>query len=247
MAETRPTRPDSDAEPQPLVGMLSNDDWDSLLVHVNSLIEEMESLPAGKVRDRVFDLLQGIDTIHRESLRRLVRLFKEGVLEKVISDPAIHTLMDLYDLLPREAEAPQEARDLKPAFPTIPIKSVRMTPATATRYPHWVPLPQSLSGLVPGTVAKAQVDDHPVIVCRRDEQFFALDSRCAQDGASLGEATLSGYTLTCPNHSGCYYDVRQGSRIGGGEKIQYYPVKLDNGGRVLIGIDMDFKPNIPSF
>ena len=233
---------------QPLLGYLSNDDWDALLAHVNNLIQEMESLPAGAVRDRVFELLNGIDAIHRESLRRLVRLFKEGVLEKVISDPAINTLMDLYDLLPAATEvAEAESGKRKPAFPNIPIKSVRTTPSTPVRYPHWVPVPNPLSELASGAALEVAVDRHPVLLCRRDEQFFAIESRCARDGASLSQATLSGYTLTCPNHSGCYYDVRQGSRLGGSEKIACYPVKRDENGRVLIGLDMDFTPNLPSF
>ena len=65
---------------------------------------EMEELPLPEVKDKVFELLAGIDTIHREGLWRLVRLFKEGVLEQVVTDPAIHNLMELYDLLPPEAE-----------------------------------------------------------------------------------------------------------------------------------------------
>lgn len=242
------SRPDVAPAPQSLVGFLSNDDWSALLVHVNGLIEHMEQLPAGDVRDRVFELLDGIDAIHRESLQRLVRLFKEGVLEKVVSDPAIHTLMDLYDLLPEEAEAPeQEVRRPKSALSTIPIKSVRTTPAAPLRYPRWVPVPKSMGELVSGAVHEVPIDAHAVLLCRRDEHYFALESHCARDGASLAGGTLSGYTLTCPHHTGCYYDVRQGTRIGSSETIPCYPVKLDENGRVLIGLDMDFRPNLPSF
>ncbi len=243
------TPPDSIAlePPQTLLGYLSNDDWDALLAHVNGLVQEMENLPAGDVRDRVFELLDSIDAIHREALHRLVRLFKEGVLEKVISDPAIHTLMELYDLLPPETEVQGPGGHEASRFPTIPIKPVRVTPATPARFPHWVPVPKLPTELVSGAVKEVEVDHHPILVCRRDDQLFALESRCARDGASLRQASINGYTLTCPNHSGCYYDVRQGSRLGGSEKIACYPVKLDANGRVLIGLDMDFTPNLPSF
>ena len=100
------TTTESAESAQTLVGFMSNDDWDALLANVNGLIEQMDRLPAGEVKTAVFEVLDGIDAIHREALRRLVRLFKEGVLDKVVSDPAIHTLMELYDLLPQPHEEP---------------------------------------------------------------------------------------------------------------------------------------------
>ena len=68
---------------QQLVGFMTNVAWGGLLDEVNGLVEKMESLPDGDVKNDLFRLLDGIDTMHREALRRLVRLFKEGVLEKV--------------------------------------------------------------------------------------------------------------------------------------------------------------------
>lgn len=225
---------------------MSNDEWDCLLADVNRLVQKMEELPAGEVKSAVFELLQGVDAIHREALRRLVRLFKEGVLEKVVSDPAIHTLMELYDLLPQQ---PEESAPDKPKhrYRTIPIRAVYAEPLAKTRYPHWVPVLQSRDELMPHAVREFELDGLPMLLVRHADQLFALASRCAQDGSSLRDATLSGYTLTCPNHSGCYYDVRQGRRIGSSEAINCYPVKLDERGTVLVGLDMDFAPNLPSF
>ena len=108
-------------------------------------------------------------------------------------------------------------------------------------------MPKPRGEIASGAVQELEIDEHPILLCRRDDQFFALESRCARDGASLSLATMSGYTLTCPNHSGCYYDVRQGSPLGGGEKIACYPVKLEANGRLLVGLDMDFTPSLPSF
>jgi nitrite reductase/ring-hydroxylating ferredoxin subunit len=229
---------------QPLLGFLSNEAWDSLLADLNQRIERMEALPEGATKQQVFALLNGIDAMHREALHRLVRLFKEGVLEKVITDPAIHTLMELYDLLP-ETAAPVPA---KPAFPTIPIHAVRAAPPAPLRYPHWVPVPAGTDDLPPGGLrADLLIDGRPLLLARRDDQWFSLDASCAVDGSSLRDAHLSGYTLSCPNHAGCHYDIRDGTRIGGGAGIACHPVKSDAQGRVLIGLDMDFKPALPSF
>ena len=242
------------ADAQPLVGFMSNDEWDILLGQVNALVQQMEALPAGEAKTGVFRLLDGIDAMHREALRRLVRLFKEGVLEKVVSDPAIHTLMELYDLLPAEPDAdappgPQAVPD-RPRFPTIPIRAVAAAPAAPARYPHWVPVLARSDALAPGAVDAAIVaDGTALLLARRDDEWFALDAHCALDGAPLTGAVLNGYTLSCPRHAGCHYDVRNGVRIGGGkaQSLACHPVKIDEAGRVMVGFGMDFKPRLPSF
>lgn len=229
---------------QALQGFLTNEEWDALLADVNGLIEEMEALPAGEHRTRVFELLDGIDAIHREALRRLVRLFKEGVLEQVATDPAIGVLLELYDLSPSEPVAEE-----KPAgrYRTIPITAAADKPAHAARFPHWLPVLKQRHELASGTAQEHDVDGRAVLVCRREEHFFALESRCARDGAGLADAILSGYTLTCPHHPGCYYDVRTGARLGSDDRIACFPVQVDANDRVLVGLDMDFVPSLPSF
>ena len=114
---------DNSAHNQERVGFMTNSGWDSLLVQVNQQIEEFENHPLPEVKDKVFSLLESIDLIHRESLGRLVSLFKEGVLEQVVSDPPIHTLMELYDLLPPEPEAEVSEFEIdKNGFPSIPVE-----------------------------------------------------------------------------------------------------------------------------
>ena len=250
MGDADPTKPQEFPESsQALVGFMGNDEWDGLLAQVNESIQKMDELPDGELKTAVFGLLDGIDAIHREALRRLVRLFKEGVLEKVISDPAINTLMELYDLLPEPSEAPvaSSATPVKIKFPTIPIKAVSSAPARKPRYPHWLPVLQRVDDLRSGEVRQVAVEDGSVLLCRRDDRFFAIESLCARDGSSMRGATLSGFTLTCPNHPGCHYDVRQGTRVGGTEVIACYTLKVSEDGRLLIGLDMDFTPDLPSF
>jgi len=251
---SKPADPEELPEnPQALVGFMSNDEWDELLSYVNELITEMEELPLPEVKDKVFELLAGIDTIHREGLWRLVRLFKEGVLEQVVTDPAIHTLMELYDLLPAEPESDTEQIADKPKvnFPNIPIKVMPMekeqAPKKATLFPHWVPALKDKEDLLPGALRAVEVDEQSILLCRVENEFFALANQCAQDGASLEQSKLSSYTLSCCNHPGCLYDIRQGTRIAGSGEIDCFPVEVTEGGSVMVGIGMDFIPNLPTF
>ena len=236
--------------PQPLVGFMTNEEWQELLGHVDGLIQDMERLPFPEVKEKVFELLAGVDAIHREALRRLVRLFKEGVLDKVVSDPPIHTLMELYDLLPpdRAAVGDGVAEKPKPKFPSIPIRVVPVPGSRSTpKYPRWLPVLKNPDELAAGAVKDCEIDGHRLLLCRVAEEFFAVESLCAQDGSALTGATLSSYTLSCPNHSGCLYDIRQGTRIAGGERLACYPVKREPDGRVMVGLDVPFEPRLPSF
>lgn len=232
--------------PQALIGFMTNDEWDQLLDYVNAMISEMEALPLPDVKDKVFELLAGIDSIHRESIHRLVRLFKKGVLEQVITDPPIRTLMQLYDIVP--TPDPSEVGTFKPNFPNIPIKVTQSAaPESNPQYPHWVPALKHRDELRPGNVVEVLLDDYPVLLCRVEDAFFALASGCAQDGSSLREATLSRFTLSCPSHPGCLYDVRQGTRIGASAGVECYPVKITDDGPVMVGLDMDFVADLPTF
>ncbi len=234
---------------QSLVGYLSNDEWDALLADVNQRVERMEALPEGELRQQVFALLNGVDALHREGLRRLVRLFKDGVMEQVVTDPAIHTLMELYDLLP-ECEltlAPPTVAP-KPRFPTIPIRAISAARAPATRYAHWVPVLARGDELASGALRDdIAIDGLTLLLARRDEQWFAVDAACPVDGASMQGARLNGFTLSCPAHPGCHYDIRSGARIGGGTGLVCHAIKADERGRVLVGLGMNFKPALPSF
>jgi len=250
MSETKTSKSRTSHDtPQALVGFMTNEEWDGLLGHVNALVQEMDDLPFPHVKEKVFELLAGVDAIHREALRRLVRLFKEGVLEAVVTDPAIHTLMELYDLLPPEANKTED-QAAKVKFTQGPVKFV--PPETETRpdkpkYPHWVPALKHGDELTGGSIKECVVDDRRILICRAGDKFFAVDSACIQDGSSLAGAHLNKFTLTCPHHGGCYYDIRTGTRIAGNGQIECFSVKADAEGRILVGVDMEFKPQLPAF
>jgi len=240
-AKTSEAVPPED-EPQALVGFMSNDEWQDLLSDVNELVQEMEDLPFPQVKERVFLLLAGIDTIHREALRRLVRLFKEDVLEKVVTDPAIHTLMELYDMLPPNVKR-AEPSEYKFEWSGSATKEQPASPGI----PHWVPALNSADDLTDGSIRECEIDGRLLLLSRVNDAYFAFDSACVRDGASLGRASLTKYTLTCPHHSGCHYDIRDGGQIGGTKKIECYPVKREDNGRLMIGFDMGFRPELPAF
>lgn len=74
-----------------------------LLEEVQRLIAALQSHPDHEVGARVTALLQGIDTIHRTALTRLVGAIQamagEAFMNRLTADPAIRLLLTSYDLL----------------------------------------------------------------------------------------------------------------------------------------------------
>jgi nitrite reductase/ring-hydroxylating ferredoxin subunit len=232
---------------QPLAGFMNNDEWDELVATAAGLLAEVENIPYPGVKEKVFALLQAIDGIHREPLRRLVHLFKEGVLEKVVTDPAIHTLMELYDLLP--AGSSREAQPSAAEAAKWRARLTRTAPAKTEKpeLPHWVPALRDFATLAQGQCEPVIADDRELLLCRVDDDCFAFELYCAEGHGSLAGATLDGYTLICPKHEGCYYDVRQGTRLGASGRLDCYPTRIDDEGRVLVGFGIPFTSHLPSF
>jgi nitrite reductase/ring-hydroxylating ferredoxin subunit/Fe-S cluster biogenesis protein NfuA len=88
---------------------LSNAEFESVTRRLDGLVREFEVLPYPEVRGKVFELLENIDLLHRTALHRLsAYLTEQGqpyLLDQAAQDPAVLTLLQLYDLLPLE---PQE-------------------------------------------------------------------------------------------------------------------------------------------
>jgi nitrite reductase/ring-hydroxylating ferredoxin subunit len=113
--------------------------------------------------------------------------------------------------------------------------------------PHWVPAPSAASALGRDEVELHELDGRDVLVARVGETVFALAGRCQCDGRRMADAARHGYTLRCPGPQGCLYDLRSGARVGAAGELQGYPTKIDEQGRVLVGFDMPFVPNLPTF
>jgi Fe-S cluster biogenesis protein NfuA/nitrite reductase/ring-hydroxylating ferredoxin subunit len=71
---------------------------------VGELVARFEAHPQVEVRDAVFELLEGIDALHRAGVSRLVELLMdshgESALAELAADPLAAPVLELYDLLP---------------------------------------------------------------------------------------------------------------------------------------------------
>jgi nitrite reductase/ring-hydroxylating ferredoxin subunit len=69
------------------------------VVRLDELVKRFEEHPDPAVQERVFEILQCIDTMHRAGLRSLNELLKTaGLQRRAVDDPEVRLLFDLYDL-----------------------------------------------------------------------------------------------------------------------------------------------------
>ena len=247
------TQADNDRA-QPLVGFRTNEEWRDMLAQVAAMLEELERIEDPEASRKMFAALQAVDAVHREALHRLVRLFKEGVLEQVVTDPAIHTLMGMYDLLPAKLAADAGAvdfltREERAAGPPIPLPGMRPAPANlalSDPQPHWARIP--LDGpLADGEAVLFEAQEGSVVVARIDNALFAVDATCPSHNAVMAGGALKGYSWICPHGPACVYDIRNGSRLGGGPALVAHPVRTADGGGLQVGFGMAFEPKLPAF
>ena len=250
---------------QPLVGFRTNEEWKDILAQVAVMIEDLEQVEDPEIRRKIFTTLQAVDAVHREALHRLVRLFKEGVLDQVVTDPAIHTLMGMYDLLPANATTDGKFGDFLTAeersagarrSTTNPVQMGTSAPAppglahTALAHtdcqPHWarVPLARPMED---GEAVIFEAEEGSVVVTRVDSSLYAIGAVCPTHAAVMVGGVMKGLSWLCPHGPGCVYDIRNGSRLGGGPGITAHPVRAADGGGVQVGFGIPFEPRLPAF
>jgi nitrite reductase/ring-hydroxylating ferredoxin subunit len=186
---------------------------------ITELIAELETYSDGAARQKMFELLEHIDHVHRSCVWRLYELTSElggrGLVDRLATDPAVQTLFMLYDLIPVDAPTEAPAVEVAPRAAGrepagfIPLRSIR------GRKPSWQ-LASSRSELPPGRLRGLEIDGTPVLLCALDDRgaIFAYRNTCPGSVLPLHLGSLAGGELQCPWH-GCRYDARTGRRLDG--------------------------------
>lgn len=212
---------------------LDDSSFEKLAQHIQTLLEQVESLPFPKVQDDLFELLNCLDSLHREALMRLIELIeaKAPQLKRDMADDyAIQSLMMLYSFVPEENQ--QSSVSNSSTF--IPLEQIELAPAI--QMPVWIP-GGAVEDLRPNSIRGQMFENENVLLCRVDDQIVALHNACLDSVLPLDRGALNGHELSCPWH-GCRYDVRSGEILNGsGLKLASYPVKVENG-RFWVGFNI---------
>ncbi|MEM7000282.1 MAG: Rieske 2Fe-2S domain-containing protein [Pseudomonadota bacterium] len=93
-----------------------------------------------------------------------------------------------------------------------------------------------MAGFDEGDVQLCRSAGQEVLVCRVENQFYAVSARCSHAGQLLSGG-LQGYEISCPLH-GARFDVRNGTstRAPASAPLKRYPVMLESG-KICIDVD----------
>ncbi|HBY97555.1 MAG: nitrite reductase (NAD(P)H) small subunit [Ardenticatenaceae bacterium] len=206
---------------------MTEEEFGALIQQLDALVQEFEALPYPQIRAKVFVLLQAIDTVHRESLGRLIgRLRREGqaeLVERMAEDPVIHTLLLLYDLVASEDQIQVSAASF------IPLQQISGAPQPRLRQPVFRTVTQ-LEELPTGTMQAFDVGGVPVLVANLEGELYAVQDTCPGSPAPLHLGSFSPPVVVCPWHNEAF-DIRTGKRADQieGPSLTVFPVRIVDG------------------
>lgn len=224
---------------------LSDAEYERLTHRVQELIERTEQLPYPKIRDLIFELLRGLDALHREALARMLRRVEEEapeLAERLPEDRVVRTLLALYNFGPGADEIPEpsEEPDGFVAKDQVGIMDgdTSDTADNEITRPVWIPGGQRAE-LDSGALSPKSFEGQSVLLCRVDDEMYALENVCPGSALTLQQGHLEGHTLVCPWH-GCRYDVRTGERQDEPEApaVQTFPVRIGDDGQFSVGFNV---------
>jgi nitrite reductase (NADH) small subunit len=95
-----------------------------------------------------------------------------------------------------------------------------------------------LAAIPPGEGREFEVAGERIAVFRnRSGGVFAVQAQCPHKGGPLADGLLGGSTLICPLHSR-KFDLASGTALSGDCGLKTYPVRLDDGNRIVLTLEM---------
>lgn len=201
---------------------------------VGELMAEIEAAET-VARERVFELVEHVDHLHRTCVwrlfERLTELGGKGLVERLVEEPEVRTLFMLYDLIPADPITPLEAD-----APVSPPQSGGFVPLGGLRKKRAWRVVFSRDDLPPGALAAVEVDGEPVLLCGLDDGVAAYGNLCPGSALPLHLGGIANGEIRCPWH-GCRFSAATGERIEGrGPDLEPFATEVRDG-RIYVASD----------
>lgn len=224
---------------------LRDEEVEQLATRLDHLLGYLLERAEPEVAVAVAELIEGLERIHAEGLRRLVKRLPGDAerLGATLRDPAISRLFEMYDLKVSVAddEAARAGRgsptgdvSVVPAERLVQLRRRAVGAGEASETPGVEALARPtrlaevpLESVDEDGVAGLDAGGVPLLVVRRGGHVYAYRNRCPGTPFPLHEADLDGDVLVCPWH-GCRFELASGRRTEGeGGPLEIFPLEVD--------------------
>jgi len=181
-------------------------DLDADLARLERIIGTFENDPDVAVRERVTELLESVDVVHRQLVWAVGKAVYErspAAFEELLDDPVASVLFEMYGLVaPSQravADAPAMLVGLADLEATIPAPFSWFRAASANEVP-------------PGVLLAREIEGERLLLVRIGDGVRAYVDRCPGSPLTLNAGVVRDGILLCPWHD-CRYDLATGRRI----------------------------------
>lgn len=214
-------------------------DLEAALVRLDRIIASAEADPDPAFRERVGELLDTIDAVHRQLVWRVGELVHAASPElfeaTLLRDEVASLLFEMYGLV-----APGDGA--KPAADAAPAAMISLADLEAS-----MPVPiawhdgASLSELADGAVLWRDVAGERVALLAHEGALRAYRDLCPVSPMPISSGTLRAGELHCPWHD-CVYDALTGRRLDReGPSLAPLPLEVREG-VVRVGVRRQARP-----
>ena len=182
-------------------------DLEAELARLERIIGSFENDPDVAIRERVTELVESVDVVHRDLVWKVGQRIHEAdpaLFERLLLDPVTGLLFEMYGLV-----APA-AHDVDPDREPTALIGLEALEAT-------IPAPYSwFRAAAPGELAEGgfiarDIEGERVLLARLDGAVHAYIDQCPGSPLTLNAGIIRDGILLCPWHD-CRYDLRTGLR-----------------------------------
>lgn len=190
------------ADPKPPV------DLELELQRLERIIGSFENDPDVAVRERVAELVESVDIVHRELVWKVGQKIHEAdpaLFERVLADPIPSLLFEMYGLV---APAAKDADTENEPTLLIGLDALAATiPAPYSWFRAAAP-----DELPEGAFIARDVEGERILLARLDGAVHAYVDQCPGSPLTLNAGVIRDGILLCPWHD-CRFDLRTGLRV----------------------------------
>ena len=182
-------------------------DLESDLTRLERIIGTFENDPEAAVRERVTELIESVDVVHRQlvwAVGQAVYAKSPAIFESLLDDTVTSLLFEMYGLV---APSHKAAGDPPPAM----LMGVADLEATIPAPFSW--FRAASSDEVPaGLLLAREVEGERLLLVRMPEGVRAYVDRCPGSPLTLNAGIVRDGVLLCPWHD-CRFDLATGRRL----------------------------------